>query len=68
MQYVYPIVHRFGSPLFHKLNLVFKMYLDGMRQIVMLDNEFDKHELVLILNNCFHSMKYLDNFSYSLGR
>jgi hypothetical protein len=54
--------------LFYKLHSVFKKYIDGMRQIVMMDNEFDKHELVLILNSCYHSMKYLDNFCDSLGR
>jgi hypothetical protein len=61
-------ISRFGSPLFYKLHSVFKKYIDGMRQIVMMDNEFDKHELVLILNSCYHSMKYLDNFCDSLGR
>ena len=37
-----------------------------MQDIVMLDNEFDKHELVLILNSCHNSMNYLDNFCESL--
>jgi hypothetical protein len=34
----------------------------------MLDNEFDKHELVLILTSCYNSMNYLDVFYHSLSR
>jgi hypothetical protein len=43
-------------------------YIDGMQQIIMLDNDFDRHELVLILNNYHNSMNFLDTFFDSLQR
>ncbi len=66
--YLYVFLSRFGSPLFQKLQNVFDEYIFGMQKIVMMDEEFDKHELVLILNSAHNSMKFLDNFYVSLSR
>lgn len=50
----------FGTELVQHLNVVFKEYIRGLHDIIMMDQEFDHHELVLALNSLYKSFQYLD--------
>ncbi len=56
----------FGTGLFQAVNGVFKVYTNGLHEIIMLDKYFDHHELVLGLNSIFTAFRYLDSFMASL--
>ena len=50
----------FGLTLANNLNRVFDDYVRGFYDVIMADDDFDKHELVILLNSISEAANYLD--------
>jgi hypothetical protein len=51
----------FGLKLTQKLNEVFHYYVTSFYKIIMADDAFDKHELIIVLNSLSQASHYLDS-------
>ena len=56
----------FGLTLANNLNKVFKGYVDELYNVIMADDDFDKHELVIVLNSISEATIGLDVSSITL--
>ena len=50
----------FGLTLANNLNEVFDGYVRAFYDVIMADDNFDKHELVIVLNSISEAANYLD--------
>ena len=50
----------FGLTLANNLNSVFDGYVQGFYDVIMADDDFDQHELVILLNSISEAANYLD--------
>ena len=50
----------FGLALANNLNEVFDSYVQGLYDVIMADDDFDQHELIIVLNSISEAACYLD--------
>ena len=50
----------FGLTLTKNLNEVFDGYVRGLYDVIMADDDFDQHELIIVLNSISEAACYLD--------
>ena len=50
----------FGLTLANNLNEVFDGYVRAFYEVIMADDDFDKHELIIVLNSISEAANYLD--------
>ena len=50
----------FGLTLAKHLNEVFDGYVRGLYDVIMADDDFDQHELIIVLNSISEAACYLD--------
>ena len=50
----------FGLTLAKDLNEVFDGYVRGLYDVIMADDDFDQHELIIVLNSISEAACYLD--------
>ena len=51
---------KFGLTLANNLNEVFDSYVHALYEVIMNDDDFDKHELIIVLNSISEVTNYLD--------